>query len=159
MAKYDDAVNDLVWLEKKLSGLFSIVPQLKDLSTLESAVSALQAQKDLLQKESASLAGDVLAAKDALKAQAKDQDVVVLAQKKKIDSMLAAAEEKANTIVSEATSSANRTAAHAETEARRFAAEAVEAKKRLDSVLAEVAEKQKVLDDLNTRLQKLKESL
>ena len=159
MAKYQDAINDLVWLEKKFSGLVAIIPQLKDLANLESVNAALQAQKDTLSKEVSGLSGDVAAAKDALKDQKKDQEVLLRKYDKAVSDATLSAEAKAGEIIAEATSGASKIVANAEGEAKRFATEAALAKKSLEAVLAEVAEKQKVLDDLNARLQKLKESL
>ena len=159
MAKYQDAINDLVWLEKKFSGLVSIIPQLRDLANLESVNAALQAQKDTLSKEVAGLSSDVQAAKDAIRDQKKDQEALLRKYDKAVSDASLAAEAKAGEIIAEATSGASKLVANAEAEAKRFAAQAAEAKKALDSIVAETAEKQKILDDLSNKLLKLKESL
>lgn len=159
MAKYQDAINDLVWLEKKFSGLMAIVPQLRELANLESVLLTLQSQKDILSKEAAELVEEVAAAKDAIKDQKKDQEALLRKYDKATADAVAAADQKAQSIIAEATSEASRKALAAEKEVERLSKEAVEAKKKLESLVAETAEKQKVLDDLNNKLQKLKESL
>lgn len=159
MAKYQDAINDLVWLEKKFSGLVSIIPQLRDLANLESVNAALGAQKDTLAKEVSGLSSDVQAAKDAIRDQKKDQETLLRKYDKAVSDATLAAEAKAGEIIAEATSGASKLVSNAEAEAKRFAAEAAVAKKALDSIVAETAEKQKILDDLSNKLLKLKESL
>jgi chromosome segregation ATPase len=159
MAKYQDAINDLVWLEKKFSGLVAIIPQLRDLANLESVNATLQAQKDTLSKEVSGLSSDVQAAKDAIRDQKKDQEALLRKYDKAVSDASIAAEAKSNEIIAEATSGASKIVANAEAEAKRFAAQAAEAKKALGAIVAEIADKQKVLDDLNSKLLKLKESL
>lgn len=153
------ALDDLRFLEKRFRGILELIPQLEDVSSLDSQIKEFTVSVEKLKFDYASAKEDLIKAKDAVSYSASEAKTIVQNAVDQSEAIIDNAKDEAKAITNAAKDEASDLVAVANAQVQNILSEKTSKEKSLAALDVSIKEKQDIYNDLTSKLAALKSKL